>query len=103
MDLLSRIKRLAIRGKLIWTGQAVTQMAHSGITREDVIESIINAQFVITKSSISRYRKSKKKNLGSGLYFDVYIPGFESRWNIFDIQRDKFWVTFQSGLGGLKK
>jgi len=55
-------------------------MAHSGITREDVIESIINAQFVITKSSISRYRKSKKEKVHimksftlDGLY--VYTKG----------------------------
>jgi len=63
VDLLARIKRLAIRRKLIWTGKAELQMAQSGITREDVIEAIINAQFVITKISISRRRKMRKERV----------------------------------------
>jgi len=31
--------------------------------------------------------------LGSGLHLGVYKHSFESRWNIFDIQRDQFLVS----------
>jgi hypothetical protein len=62
MDLLSRIKRLAIRGKLIWTSQAVTQMAHSGITREEVIESLMLSLLLQNRPSVVIERQRRKKS-----------------------------------------
>ena len=58
MSNLIKIKRLIIRDKYAFTAKALDEMDGDGLIEEDVLESILNAQFVRTKKSSSRFRQS---------------------------------------------
>jgi hypothetical protein len=70
MDVLLRIKRLAVRGQVRFTEKAREEMEVDDIGVTDVIESIVNAQ-AITKTL--RSRSSSKRRSGEKLYV---IKGF---------------------------
>ena len=63
MTNLIKIKRLIIRGKYAFTAKALNEMDADGLIETDVLESILNAQFVRTKKSSSRFRKSEKEKV----------------------------------------
>jgi hypothetical protein len=46
MDVLSRIKRLVLRGRILYTRKARDEMADDGLTDSDVVESLLNAQAI---------------------------------------------------------
>ncbi len=44
MDVLVKIKRLVIRGRIRYTSKALDEMDSHGLATTDVVESIVNAQ-----------------------------------------------------------
>jgi hypothetical protein len=57
------IKQLVLRRKIIWTGQSESQMAIDGLTREEVIESIVNARSLRSKRSTSPQRGHSREKV----------------------------------------
>lgn len=60
---LVRIKRLVAAGRCDFTLKADLECAADGLTRQDVVESILNAQFVRAKSSTSPWRRGKREQI----------------------------------------
>jgi len=60
---LTKIKRLVIAGRYEFTVKADLECATDGLTREDVLESILNAQFLRVKNSTSPWRRGKRERL----------------------------------------
>lgn len=78
--ILTKIKRLVLAGRVLWTLQAEAQMAVSGLDRQTVIEAILSAQFVETKRSRSPQRKVRDERVHviKSFSFDgvfVYVKG----------------------------
>jgi hypothetical protein len=77
---LVHIKRLVLAGRIVWTLQAATQMAESGLDRQAVIEAIVSATFVETKRSTSVRRGGTRERVHvlKSFTFDgvfVYVKG----------------------------
>ena|SRR3990170_6781034 len=60
---LVRIKRLVASGRFDFTLKADLECAADGLTREDIIESILSAQFVRVKNSRSPWRHGRRERL----------------------------------------
>ena len=60
---LVRIKRLVAAGHYEFTLKADLECAADGLLREDVIESILTAQFLRVKNSTSPWRKGRREQL----------------------------------------
>lgn len=60
---LVKIKRLVAAGHYEFTLKADLECATDGLTREDVLESILSAQFLRTKNSTSPWRPGKRERL----------------------------------------
>lgn len=60
---LVTIKRLIIRRQYAFTEKALIEMDQDSLTEEDVLESILNAQFVRKKRSISRFRRGRREKV----------------------------------------
>lgn len=60
---LVRIKRLVARGRYEFTEKADLECAADGLTQDDVVESILNAQYLRTKKSTSRWRRGSRETL----------------------------------------
>jgi len=60
---LVKIKRLVAAGHYEFTLKADLECAADGLLREDVIESILTAQFLRVKNSTSRWRKGRREQL----------------------------------------
>jgi hypothetical protein len=60
-DDLIRIKRLVIQGDYIFTDKALDEMYSDSLSKVDVIESILNAQFIRSKNSKSEHKENKKE------------------------------------------
>jgi len=60
---LVRIKRLVASGRYEFTLKADTKCAADGLTRQDVVESILTAQFLRVKNSKSPWRPGKRERL----------------------------------------
>jgi hypothetical protein len=83
---LTRIKRLVLAGRILWTLQAENQLSESGLDRQTVIEAILSAQFLETKRSISSRRQSpgERMHIIKSFSFDgvfVYVKGIIRRVN----------------------
>ena len=65
MDLLLRIKRLALRGAVRFTEKARDEMEVDALTPSDVIESLVNAQAV---AKTIRSRSRARRYAGEKLY-----------------------------------
>jgi len=64
MDVLQRIKRLAVRGRIRYTWKARDEMAGDGLTDAQVVESLVNAQSIAkTMRSRSPYRGRAREKL----------------------------------------
>ncbi len=60
---LVKIKRLVARGRYEFTLKADLECAADGLTREDVVESILSAQFLRVKNSRSPWRAGQRERL----------------------------------------
>jgi hypothetical protein len=60
---LVQIKRLVAAGCYDFTMKADLECAAGGLTRADVVESILNAQFVRVKNSRSPWRHGRREKL----------------------------------------
>jgi len=60
---LVRIKRLVAAGSWEFTLKADLECAADGLRREDVLESILTAQFLRGKNGISPWRKGRREQL----------------------------------------
>ena len=60
---LVKIKRLVAAGHYDFTLKADLECATDGLTREDVIESILSAQFLRIKNSRSPWRRGRREKL----------------------------------------
>ena len=64
MDVLTKIKKLVIARKVLFTTKARDERRSDGLTVEDVLESIVNAPSINkTLRSTSPLRQSKKEKL----------------------------------------
>jgi hypothetical protein len=77
---LTKIKRLVLAGRVLWTVHAETQMAESGLDRQVVIEAILSAQWLQTKRSRSPWRRGRTERVHiiKSFSFDgvfVYVKG----------------------------
>lgn len=64
MDVLNRIKRLALDGAVRYTAKALGEMALDGLSPRDITESILNARAISkTIRSTSPYRRTHKELL----------------------------------------
>ena len=60
---LVRIKRLVLQGRYVFTQKALNEMDIDNLDEEDVIESILTAQFVRTKRSTSEFKTSRREKI----------------------------------------
>jgi hypothetical protein len=60
---LVRIKRLVTAGRYEFTVKADLERAADGLTREDVLESIVRAQFLRVKNSTSPWLPGKRERV----------------------------------------
>lgn len=60
---LVKIKRLVTGGRYEFTLKADLECAADGLTREDVIESIVSAQFLRVKNSRSPWRQGTRERM----------------------------------------
>lgn len=60
---LVKIKRLVASGHYEFTLKADLECAAEGLTREDVVESILSAQFLRVKNSTSPWRKGQRERI----------------------------------------
>jgi hypothetical protein len=60
-DPLLRIKRLAYQGLVRFTDKAEAERIADGLAKDDVIESLIYAQYLRRKRSRSQYRQQKQE------------------------------------------
>jgi hypothetical protein len=60
---LVKIKRLVVGGHYDFTLKADLECATDGLTRQDVIESILTAQFLRVKNSRSPWRQERREKL----------------------------------------
>lgn len=60
---LIRIKRLVATGKYEFTQKADIECAIDGLTRQDVVESVLSAQFLNVKNSTSPWRRARREKL----------------------------------------
>lgn len=106
MDLLIRIKRLALQHAIMFTEKAVFESELDDLTEDDVIESILNAGFVRSKRSTARKRRrpGEMVHIIEGFTFDgilIYTKGVIRRIDECDI----FYVLVsakRNTLGGQK-
>jgi hypothetical protein len=91
MDVLQRVKRLALFGRIRYTWKARDEMARDGLTDEQVVESLVNAQFIAkTLRSRSRYRHraGEKLYVIKSLAYDgtfIYTKGTIRRHKGFEV------------------
>ncbi len=96
-NILIQIKQLVLRRQIVWTAQSESQMAADDLTRDEVIESIVNARSVKSKRSTSQYRRSpsEKVYIISGRTFGglmIYTKGVIRH----DETADKFYVMISA-------
>ena len=60
---LVKIKRLVAAGQYAFTLKADLECAADGLTRDDVVESILSAQFLRVKNSARPWRRGQRERL----------------------------------------
>jgi hypothetical protein len=76
MDVLTRIKRLVVARKVEFTGKAALERLADGLSVEDVLESILNANAI--KKTL-RSRSPKRPSGGDQLYV-IESPSYTGIW-----------------------
>ena len=59
--ILKKIRRYAYQGRVRFTFQAEVQRLEDGLSEEQVVESLIYAEYVRTKLSKSQFRRSRRE------------------------------------------
>ena len=76
MDALVRIKRLVVAGRIEFTAKAEAERLRDGLSVEDVLESILNANAI---KNILRSRSPRRWAPGERLYV-IESPTFGGTW-----------------------
>ena len=76
MDILVRIKRLVVARRVEFTIKATEERLRDGLTVEDVLESIVNANAI---KKILRSRSAGRQGAGERLYV-IESPTFTGTW-----------------------
>jgi len=76
MDVLVRIKRLVIARRVEFTMKAEIERLRDGLSVEDILESIVNANAV---KKILRSRSPARAEAGERLYI-IESPNFSGMW-----------------------
>lgn len=76
MDVLVRIKRLVIARRVEFTLKAETERLRDGLSVEDILESIVNANGV---KKVLRSRSPGRVQPGERLYI-IESPNFSGTW-----------------------
>lgn len=76
VDVLVRIKRLAVARRVEFTAKATEERLRDGLTVEDVIESIVNANAI---KKVLRSRSAARRRAAEHLYI-IESPTFTGTW-----------------------
>ena len=76
VDILIRIKRLVVARRVEFTLKAELERLRDGLTVEDVLESIVNANAI---KKVLRSRATARRRLGEHLYV-IESPTFSGVW-----------------------
>jgi len=95
--ILKKIKRLVIQGKYIFTHKATAERINSGLTQEDIVESILNADHVRLKKSTSQARHIRNEKICTieGFTYDgilIYTKGVIRKID----NEDEFYIMISS-------
>jgi hypothetical protein len=76
MDTLIRIKKLVIARKIVFTGKAQQERIADGLSVDDIVASIVNANAIKkTIRSRSPFRKGKREKL-----YVIESPNYDGIW-----------------------
>ena len=76
MNILVRIKRLAIARRIVFTRKAQDERLNDGLSVEDILESIVNANAMKkTVRSVSPWRVGRKEKL-----YVIESPNYAGMW-----------------------
>lgn len=97
MDILHRIKRLVIIGRLKFTDKAYSEMLQDGLDTGDVAESIVSATFVRGKlsTSVAKRHAREKAWIIEGFTFKgvcIYIKGMIRKFE----EQEHFYVLISA-------
>jgi len=97
MDILARIKRLVLNGKVIFTTKAETEMLADGLTKALVFEAIINAPFISKTIRSHKPETGKREMLYviKGLTYDSMLIYTKGKFKTID-QQEVFYVLISS-------
>lgn len=76
MDVLVRIKRLVVARRVRFTTKATEERERDGLTVEDVLESILNANAI---KKVLRSRSPRRRRSAEHLYV-IESPTFTGTW-----------------------
>jgi hypothetical protein len=76
VDVLVRIKRLVVAGRVAFTGKAEAERLRDGLSVEDVLESIVNANAI---KKVLRSRSPRRWAPSERLYI-IESPTFDGTW-----------------------
>lgn len=76
MDILVRIKRLVVARRVEFTIKATEERLRDGLTVEDVLESIVNANAI---KKVLRSRSAARRGAAERLYV-IESPTFTGTW-----------------------
>src|SRR5512136_624984 len=86
---LIRIKRLVVAGRYRFTLKAELECAGDGLTTQDVVESILTAQFLRVKNSKSPWRRGARERVYIIDGFNFEGTGVYSKGVIREISEDE--------------
>lgn len=97
VNLLYKIKRLIIQGHYLFTHKATAERITDGLSQEDILESILNADHVRFKRSTSpsKQLKNEKICIIEGFTFDgllVYTKGVIRKTG----SKEEFYILISS-------
>ena len=98
-DILKRIKRLLLSGRYFFTDKATVERERDGLSEEDIVEAIINAQSiqkVINSQSPHRREKREKRYVILSFTFDGVLVYTKGKIVHEPDGSDKFYVLVSS-------
>jgi len=97
MDILARIKRLVLNGKVVFTLKAQAEIEADGITEELVCEAIINAPTIdkVVRSHKSESGKREMLYVIKGLTYDSLLIYTKGKFKTIG-QQEIFYVLISS-------
>ena len=97
LDVLIRIKRLVVRGQVMFTVKAESEMEIDHLTEDLVCESILNAPAIakILSSGNPRTGLRERLNINDGLTYDD-LPVYTKGKLVSTSEGEKFYVLISS-------